>query len=70
MQETWVGSMGQEDSRRREWLLTPVFLPGEFHGQLILEGYSSWGCIVRHDLVTNTQSMDLVTLHIYHLLMP
>ena len=28
---------------RREWLPTPVFLPGEFHGQRSLEGYSPWG---------------------------
>ena len=25
---------------RREWLPTPVFLPGEFHGQRRLSGYS------------------------------
>ena len=29
---------------RREWLPTPVFLPGEFHGQRSLGGYSPWGC--------------------------
>ena len=28
---------------RREWQTTPVFLPGEFHGQRSLESYSSWG---------------------------
>ena len=28
---------------RREWLPTPVFLPGEFHGQRSLGGYSPWG---------------------------
>ena len=28
---------------RREWLPTPVFLPGEFHGQRNLVGYSPWG---------------------------
>ena len=28
---------------RREWLPTPVFLHGEFHGQKSLVGYSSWG---------------------------
>ena len=33
MQETRVQSLGQEDSWRREWPPTPVFLPGEFHGQ-------------------------------------
>ena len=29
--------------RRREWQPTPVFLPGEFHGQRSLVGYSSLG---------------------------
>ena len=29
-------------SCRREWLPTPVFLPGEFHGQRSLVGYSPW----------------------------
>ena len=28
---------------RREWLPTPVFLPGEFHGQRSLAGYIPWG---------------------------
>jgi len=28
---------------RREWQPTPVVLPGEFHGQRILAGYSPWG---------------------------
>ena len=28
---------------RREWLPTPVFLPGEFQGQRGLAGYSPWG---------------------------
>ena len=27
---------------KREWLLTPVFFPGEFYGQRSLEGYSSY----------------------------
>ena len=34
MQETWVGKIPW----RREWLPTPVFWPGEFHGL-----YSPWG---------------------------
>ena len=29
---------------RRDRLPTPVFLPGEFHGQRNLAGYSPWGC--------------------------
>ena len=32
------------NSWRRKWLPTPVFLPGEFQGQRNLAGYSSWGC--------------------------
>ena len=29
--------------RRRQWQPTPVFLPGESHGQRSLVGYSLWG---------------------------
>ena len=29
---------------RRAWQPTPVFLPGESHGQRSLAGYSPWGC--------------------------
>ena len=29
---------------RRKWQPTPVFLPGESHGQRGLVGYSLWGC--------------------------
>ena len=28
---------------RRAWQFTPVFLPGESHGQQNLVGYSPWG---------------------------
>ena len=34
----WVGKI----SSRREWLPTPVFLPGEFLGQKSLASYSPW----------------------------
>ena len=43
MQETcfdpWVGKIPW----RKEWQPTPVFLPGESHGQRSLAGYSPWG---------------------------
>ena len=42
VQETRIQSLGQEDPWRREWQLTPVFLPGESHGQRSLAGYSPW----------------------------
>ena len=29
--------------RRREWQPTPVFFPGQLHGQRILVSYSPWG---------------------------
>ena len=41
--ETWVWSLDQELLWKRERLPTPVFLPGEFHGQKNLSGYSPWG---------------------------
>ena len=41
-QETWVWCWGQEYTWRREWLPTPVFLPGEFYGQRSLACYHPW----------------------------
>ena len=45
---------------RRKWLPTPAFLPGEFHGQRRLVGYSSWG----HKMLnmTTQQPLFLYTL--------
>ena len=40
MQETWVLSLDWEDPLERERLPTPVFWPGEFHGQRRLVGCS------------------------------
>ena len=40
MQETWVQSPGQEDPLGKGMA---VFLPGEFHGQRSLAGYSPCG---------------------------
>ena len=37
--DPWVGKIPW----RREWQLTPVFVPGESHRQRSLEGYSPWG---------------------------
>ena len=48
MQETWIQTLGREDSLEKE-IPTPVFLPGEFHGQRSLVGYSPWSHRVRHD---------------------
>ena len=37
--DPWVGKIPW----RRAWQPTPVFLPGESHGQRSLAGYSPWG---------------------------
>ena len=36
-------SLGREGPLEEEVVPTPVFLPGEFHGQKSLAGYSPWG---------------------------
>ena len=43
VQETKVQSL-REDPLEKEMAPTPVFLPGESHGQTSLVGYSPWGC--------------------------
>ena len=56
-QAAWVQSLDWEDPRRRAWQPTPVFLPGESHGQRSLVGCSPWGSQrVGHDGTTNTHT--------------
>ena len=55
---------------RREWLPSPVVLPGEFHGQRSLAGYSLWGHkesditeqsiikLIKHDYVELSKVLD------------
>ena len=37
--DPWVGKIPW----RNKWQPTPVILPGEFHGQRSMVGYSLWG---------------------------
>ena len=37
--DSWVGKI----TLSRKWKPASVFLPGKFHGQRNLEGYSPWG---------------------------
>ena len=39
-----VQSLGLEALLEKGIQPTPVFLPGEFHGQRSLASYSPWGC--------------------------
>ena len=43
MQETRIQSLGQEDSPEKGKATHSSILPGEFHGQRNLMGYSPWG---------------------------
>ena len=43
MQETHVGSLVKKILWKKEWLPSPVLLPGESHGQRSLVGYIPWG---------------------------
>ena len=38
-----IPSLGREDPLEKGMATIPVFLPGEFHGQRSLVGYSPWG---------------------------
>ena len=72
--DPWVRKM----SRRRAWQPTPLFLPGEFHGQRSLAGCSPWDHSVGHDWATNTflyslkeilhSTVKLMSFIIYNLL--
>ena len=59
MQETWVQSLGQEDTLEKGMAPTPVLLPGKSHGQRSLTGYSPWG----HKELDMTEQLTLSLLH-------
>ena len=42
IQENWVLSQGRDNPPEKEMASTPEFLPGEFHGQRSLSGFSPW----------------------------
>ena len=48
----------QEESLEKNWIPTPVFLPGEFHGKRSLVDYSPWGC-KESDRIKHTQPKAL-----------
>ena len=54
IQDTWVQSLGGKIPWRREWLPTPVLLPGEFHGQGV------WQAIVHGVHCTYTHAKEIL----------
>ena len=65
--QLWVGKIPW----RRKWEPSPVFLPGECHGQRRLVGYSPWGRKEsRHSLATKKPQVVLLTIltrYVFHL---
>ena len=53
MQETWVQSLGREDTLDKQMQPTSVFLPGNSLAPGVLQSMGSQR--VRHDLVTEQQ---------------
>ena len=52
---------------RRKWQPTPVFLPGEYHAQRSLAGYSPWGHKrVEYDLNNNNGNNNKLCISISH----
>ena len=66
VQESWAPSLGWEDPLEKEMEPTSVFLPGEFHGQRRLVGYSAWS----HKELDMTEQLtfSLSTILCIHLL--
>ena len=56
MQETWVQFLGWEDPLEEGMQSTPVFLPGESHGQRSLVGYTVHGIAKSQTRLRNSHS--------------
>ena len=54
--------VGEDHTRRREWLPTPVFLPRESHGQRSLVGYHQWGTAKYTHTHTHTHTHTMMTV--------
>ena len=64
MQDTRVGSLVGKIPWRRKWLPTPVFLPGESHGQRSLAGCGLWGRKESNTTEQLTLSFSLIQRYI------
>ena len=59
MPETGVPSLGWKDPLEKGMATpTPVFLPGEFHGQRSLAGHSPWGLANSQTWLSDFQRAD------------
>ena len=55
-----MGMPIQKIPQSRKWQPTPIFLPGKYHRQRSLEGYSPWGC--KESDMTERLSMHACTM--------
>ena len=53
-----IPGLGRFPWRENGWPPTPVFLPGESHGQRSLAGYSPWG----HKAMDTTERLTLAVV--------
>ena len=60
-QDTQVKSLVRKILWRREWVPIAISLPGEFHGQRSLAGYSLWG----HKELDMTERLTHKQTHIF-----
>ena len=60
MWETWVLSLGLENPLGKGFFFSPVFLPGDFHGQRSLTGATVHG-IAKNQ--TQLSDFHLISLH-------
>ena len=66
MQETWVQSLGREDSLKREWQPLQFSCLENCQGQRILPGYSARGLRVGHERPESLdQETQIVSTHKY-----
>ena len=67
MFDTWV----KKTPWRRKCKPTPMFLPGESHGQKSLKGYSPWGFkeldITEHNIAAQSNSKKTVSYHLSYI---
>ena len=56
MQEMKLPSLSWEDPLEQEMQPSPVFLPGEFHGERSLVGYSPWD-------LKESDTTELLSMH-------
>ena len=70
MWEAWLDPWVRQIPWRRAWQHTPVFLPGESHGQRSLVGSSPWGCKELDTTEQLTLTFNLIELNGFTLTAP